>query len=74
MSDDDQEFNFENTDIAESTDMKVDMFANSEKLRNKDERWSFSKNTNDNHNQDNDDIDEDINSYKKEVENTIADY
>jgi len=65
MSDDDQEFNFQNTDIAESTDMKADMFANSEKLRPRDERWSFSKD--DNHN--NDDVDEDINSYKKEVSN-----
>jgi len=66
MSDDEQEFNFQNTDIAESTDMKVDMFANSEKTRPRDERWSFSKN--DNNCDDNiDDIDEDINSYKKEA-------
>ena len=66
MSDDDQEFNFQNTDIAESTDMKVDMFANSDKLRPKDERWSYSK---DDNNYDADDVDEDINSYKKEVSN-----
>jgi hypothetical protein len=64
MSDDDQEFNFQNTDIAESTDMKADMFANSDKLRPKDERWFFSKD--DNNNQNDDDVDEDINSYKKE--------
>lgn len=44
--DDDQEFNFQNTDIVESTDMKVDMFANSDKLINKDERWYFSKDDN----------------------------
>ena len=64
MSDEDQEFNFQNTDIAESTDMKVDMFANSEKTGPKDQRWSFSKDDN-NHNDD-DDVDEDINSYKRE--------
>ena len=69
MSDDDQEFNFQNTDIAESTDMKVDMFAMSEKLGPRDQRWSFSKNDNNNYDKNDDDIDEDINSYKRESNN-----
>jgi hypothetical protein len=72
MSDDDQEFNFQNTDIAESTDMKVDMFANSEKIEPREQRWSYSKddrNNNNNNNNNDDEIDEDINSYKKESYN-----
>jgi hypothetical protein len=62
---DDQEFNFQNNDITEGTDMKVDMFANSDKLGPKENRWYYTKNHKDEH-YDNDDIDEDINSYKKE--------
>jgi len=61
---DDQEFNFQNNDITESTDMKVDMFANSDKLRKKEERWTYSKNNE--NNDDFDEVDEDLNSYKKE--------
>jgi hypothetical protein len=62
---DDHEFNFENNDVTEGTDMKVDMFANSEKLEPREKRWNYVKGVSGN-NDDNDDIDEDINSYKKD--------
>jgi hypothetical protein len=60
---DSENFNINQTEITEGTNMMVDYLVNSEKLINPDERWSYTKN-NHNHN-DNDDIDDDFNSYKQ---------
>jgi hypothetical protein len=63
---DSENFNINQTEITEGTNMMVDYLVNSEKLINPDERWSYTKNNHNNHNDhnDNDDIDDDFNSYK----------
>jgi hypothetical protein len=69
---DSENFNINQNEITEGTNMMVDYLVNSDKLINHDERWSYTKNNkyhnnndNNDNNYDNDEIDDDFNSYKK---------
>jgi len=63
---DSENFNINQTEITEGTNMMVDCLVNSDKMNNKDERWSYTKNNHsNNHSDNNDDIDDDFDSYKK---------
>jgi hypothetical protein len=63
MAHSDNSYDLNENDMTVGTDMMVNYLANSEKLRDEDERWYYSKNKNKDHNDD--DVDDDFDSYKK---------
>lgn len=60
-SDNSYDLNENENDMTVGTDMMVNLLANSEKLRDEDERWYYTKNKNNN----DDEVDDDFDSYKK---------
>ncbi len=65
----DNDYDFNQNGMTEGTDMLVNQLANSEKLNPEDERWYYTKNNNNNHDQYDDEMDENIDSYKKDTNN-----
>ncbi len=61
MTHSDNSYDLNENDMTVGTDMMVNYLANSEKLRDEDERWYYSKNKNNN----DDEVDDDFDSYKK---------
>jgi hypothetical protein len=61
MAHSDNSYDLNENDMTVGTDMMVNYLANSEKLRDEDERWYYSKNKNNN----DDEVDDDFDSYKK---------
>ena len=65
MTHSDNSYDLNENDMTVGTDMMVNYLANSEKLRDEDERWYYSKNKNKDQNHNDDDVDDDFDSYKK---------
>ena len=65
MTHSDNESDYNQNEMTDGTNMMVDLLANSDKLRNKDERWYYTKKNNNQDDYDNDDIDDDFDSYKR---------
>jgi hypothetical protein len=64
MTHSDNDYDYNQTEMTEGTNMMVEMLANSDKLINKDERWYYTKKNN-HDDYDNDDVDDDFDSYKR---------
>ena len=62
MAHSDNSYDLNENDMTVGTDMMVNYLANSEKLRDEDERWYYTKNKNNNND---DEVDDDFDSYKK---------
>lgn len=67
MTHSDNDYDYNQTEITEGTNMMVDFLANSEKLGNPDERWHYTKKNNNSEKYENDDdaVDDDFDEYRK---------
>ena len=67
MTHSDNDYDYNQTEITEGTNMMVDFLANSEKLGNPDERWHYTKKNNNSDKDEyyDDDVDDDFDEYKK---------